>query len=322
MASKENRKDKNLIVLKTFYRKNLGNFLIAILTFVALIFVSNFFAEPLIENFATCRRIKKADCNQIAFSYVKYEDECFLNFNGSMLMVNQNSLRIDADILMAYSNYNYQNNVLEFKGNLNDGECAISGNLLKENNLKIGDKISVSGSDVSFTISKILPSQSGIDKNYLHKGIIVLSENSKLMDRKFVYVSFLKDAEQYISLKEIIFLEDTYKESSQKAIKNLAYILICYVVFIWMVDLLFCKRKKKDYSILAFDGLGRSRLYLAVFGDNLLKFLIPALIVGVIYYLKFIYYGLPALIFSLVISLLVLINILVLSLINYRRAIK
>jgi hypothetical protein len=203
---------------------------------------------------------------------------------------------------MTVEGKSYAKNPLYLKNTLSEGCCAISENLADKYGLCIGDTVTLKeGIDeiaFDFTVSEILPAQSGVDGKYMHEGVVILSESKDFIKAgKYIFVSFIRDWDaEYLNLiddpargSSVVFTKDIIKAAEARLITYALLSAFALWVFIAVCEILsFSKmgRKYRDYLILGCYGISRIRLFGKVFSDDAIKYLLPLILNFAIWFLR------------------------------------
>lgn len=202
--------------------------------------------------------------------------------------------RVHADILMLMPERVYSDNNVYFNGTLDAGTCSVSANIAADYGLDIGSDVRIAGTDKRFTVSRIITAQAGIDRDYNREGIIIISYEEELLEKKFLFMSFDTDGGGYLFVDDIIFMNEVKKENVGLLIR---YGIIAAAVM--ALSAIACEkfifsqhfRRFEDYAILVSLGERKTALYLRALTDNLLKYIVPAALVCLRYYYKYSCYG-------------------------------
>lgn len=323
----------NARLSSVFFRKYIFQAVIALLCMLFLTVLSFSVCEKATESYAERTRYRTAELNEIVFSSVPSFEESLYCFGGGAYAFTDDGHRLSADVLMTVGGRVYKDNPLYLKSTLSEGTCAISRNLAAEFNVGIGETVSVQSGEKSFTftVSEILPAQSGIDAKYMHKGIVILSENTALTETaKHIFVSFTKDwSGEYQGLVDdpargdsVVFTEDKVKSAELSLFIYALLSTVALWVFIAVCEIfIFARmgRKYRDYEILSGYGISKARLFARVFTDCLIKYILPLLLNLLIWFIKLRIYKTAYLIPSAILVALGMITVLALTLITVTR---
>lgn len=284
------------------FRKYVFQVGIALFTLLFLTVLSLSVTEKATKSYAERERYRDSELNETVFSATPDYEESFYSFNGCAYAYGGGH-RLNADVLMTVEGKSYRKNPLYLKSILPEGGCAISENLAQKNGIDVGDVITVKEGineiPFDFTVSEILPAQSGIDEKYMHEGIIILSENRDFVKAgKYIFISFVKDwGAEYLNLIDdpargpsVVFTKDIIKAAESRLVVYALLSTVALWVFIAACEaLIFAKmgRKYRDYLILGCYGISRGRLFCKVFSDNAIKYLLSLVISFVIWFLRF-----------------------------------
>ena len=259
------------------------------------------------SSLAEIKRVKDSPTNEIIFANAQNNGDTFYYLKNYSVAgsVNKNAL---SDVYMVMPNTEYKNNTIYFSGTLQEGTCAVSANIASQYGLKVGQKAKIIGTERYFTVDKILPCQAGLDKDYKHEGIVVLSYDSTLLDKNYNFVSFDTNGDGYHSLIDLVRTK-SLSEGKGKTLFLYALIgvssLIC---LIFACEIFIFKRRRADYSVLSVLGVRASYLYMIITIESLIKYTLPLLLVTVIYSSKYgcyrSSYFIPTLLFALISALI------------------
>ncbi len=253
---------------------------VALMTFIILL---EFILGEAVVAVSDIRRVNLSPQNELVISAEPNGEECFyyLKDYAASGSTNQNAL---SDMLMLRPSAEYKGNTIGFSGTLNDGECAVSANIAHKYGLEIGDRATVMGSGKDFLVSSLIPAQEGLDEDYRHEGIIVLAYDEELLDRSYLYISFMTDGDGYRSLQRLVYLEDL----KNTAISSLAYLslgaIIVVPVLMLLCESLIFRRRRYDYRTLTLLGEGSAPLTFRVLCEEGLKYLLPAVLAACLYF--------------------------------------
>ena len=283
-----------------FFRKYIFQAVIALLCLLFLTVLSFSVCEKAAEAHAEKTRYESAALNEMVFSSVPAFEESLYCFSGSAYAFTEGGQRLNSDVLMTVIGRQYKDNPLYLKDALPEGSCAVSINLAAEYKVSLGDTLSiVSGEKTfAFTVSMILPAQSGIDAKYMHSGIVILSECTELSETaKHIFVSFTKDWNgEYQGLIDdpargdsVVFTEDIISSAAASLIIYALLSTLTLWAFITVCEIfVFAKmgRKYRDYEILCTYGISKRRLFIRVLFDHVIKYIIPIILSLVVWLIK------------------------------------
>jgi hypothetical protein len=282
---------------------------IAAITLAAYVILFQFLAGSTAKAIAELRRVEDSPNNEIVFAGEPNEGEVFYYLrNYSLLGSNQENAV--SDILMVRPDTVYEANTISFNGTLAEGTCAVSANVAHRYGLSVGEYARIIGTEHSFRVASILPPQDGLDEDFRHEGIVVIAYEPELLDKSYRFVSFCTDGDGYNSLISLVFVP-SLAEGLPKALCLYAAAALAVLLLTLLVceRFLFVKRRA-DYRCLVTMGVGKGRLTLLVFGENLLKYALPLCVVAVLYAA---FYGCYGLSYALPATLMLLICIAVLA---------
>ena len=292
-------------------------------------------------SYAERERYRKAELNEIVFSHSSDYEEPFYSFN-SCARVYGGGHRMNADILMTVGGKSYRGNPLYFKNSLPKGGCAISENLASDFNVCKGDTVTVTvgsqGKEFDFTVSEILPAESGIDGKYMHEGIVILAENTDVIGAvkentevgeicNYIFISFTKDHDGFEAPDNsrenfLVYTEDLIASAEGRLITYALLSTAALWVFIALSETVIFSRvgkKYRDYIILSYYGISRTRLFAKVLLDNSIKYLLPLAVSFFIWLLRLRIYRMAYLVPALTFAAIGIITVTVLTLITVMR---
>lgn len=283
-------------------RAYVPHLVIALISLLIFVLALNPLLDGSTKSVSEINRVNHSPSNEIVFAGAQNEGECFyyLKNYAAVGSTNKNAL---SDIFMTLPGTQYGENTISFSGTLEGQTCAVSANIAKKYGLNVGERARIIGTDKEFTVAEIINAQSGIDSDYLHEGIIVISYDEELLDRNYLYVSFTNDSDAYKSLERLIYVEDM---KNGKGAELCLYLLIALFVLggvMALCETLLFRQRREDYFILSEMGAPFGAMLLRVSLENLLKYTLPAIIslmiFGAVYGSYGVAYIIPALCFAL-----------------------
>lgn len=256
--------------------------LTALVAIVAYLLTFAFLAGKTVGAAAELRRTIGAPHNEIVLAGEANGPEPFLylkNYAASG-KTGENAL---SDVLMILPGFEYYSNNIDFCGTLESGTCAVSANVAAKYGLRVGDSARIMGTGKSFRVARLLPAQDGLDEDYLHEGLIVLSYDEELLDRSYMYISFVTDGDAYRSLDTLTFVEDIQKESIGELILCAFVALFCAAAAIAVSEYFLFRARREDYKTLSYLGIGTGGLFVRVFGECILRYVLPLIAVSAIF---------------------------------------
>ncbi|MGN0815100.1 MAG: hypothetical protein ACI4MH_07700, partial [Candidatus Coproplasma sp.] len=229
---------------------------------------------------------------------------------------------VSCDILMVEADREYSSNDVYFEGTLESGTCAVSRNLADAYGLKIGDTACVIGTDISYKVDRYLTAQSGLDKEYLREGIIIIAFDQDMLDKPYSFVSFETDGDEYRSLLSLVFIEDWTEDNVKSLVACAAAAFAVFVAEAVVCEYFLFRSRRKDYKLLVTLGKPQSKLFLTVWLENALKYVLPSAAVAAIYSALYYCYGAMYALPALFLPCVGLISVTVYSLITVRRLYK
>lgn len=267
-----------IVKLRTY----LFHTIIALIVLVVDIFIFQFLAENATNACAEIKRVNDAPHNEIVFSNERTGEDSFFYLKQQHLVGTKNT-NVSADILMVSPNTSYENNDIYFVGTLEIGTCAVSENLAREYGLRVGDSARISGTQTTFKVMRLITAQSGLDKEYLHEGIVILSYDESLLNKQYSYVSFTTDGDNYPSLISLIFIKDWKEENVQNLLIYAAIAFVAFGATMAVCEHFLFPSRKRDYRVFVTMGKTASKLFRCVWLENVLKYILPPLIAVAIY---------------------------------------
>lgn len=273
--------------LRTF-RSHAG---IAAIVLVAYLFLFQFLAGNTVEAIAELRRVEDSPNNEIVFAGEPNEGEVFYYLrNYSVLGSNRENAV--SDILMVRPDTVYEANTISFHGTLAEGTCAVSANVARRYGLSVGEYARIIGTEHSFRVAAILPPQDGLDEDFRHEGIVVIAHEPELLDKSYRYLSFCTDGDGYNSLISLVFVPSLAEGLPEALCLYAAAALAVLLLTVLVCERFLFTKRRADYGCLVTMGMGRRRLTLMAFGENLLKYALPLGAVAALYAVPYGCYGL------------------------------
>lgn len=256
--------------------------LIALIALAAFVLAFQFFIGNAAGDVAELKRVKDSPTSEIVFAGEQNPGESFYYLKNHAVAGGTRENAV-SDILMLMPDVVYGANSVYFSGTLEEGTCAVSANIAARYALEEGDHARVIGTDKTFRVARILPAEAGIDEDYLHEGIVILSFDGALLNKNYLYVTFGTDGDAYRSLHRLVFVEDLAKGCGLSlSLYALAAVLIVAALMALGEGLLF-RARRADYALLVTLGVRRGGLLLRVLLENALKYLLPLLAVSLGY---------------------------------------
>lgn len=275
-----------------FCRRYCVQLIIAAMSLAVYIVLFALFAATVSDSCSVIYRGSSTNNNEIAFSTVRDNDgESFYNLNGGCYLFTSNEKRIVADIFMDMQGVQYGDNTMMYPGSTGENTCAVSANVMHRWGLKTGDAITCNG--VSFTVTRKLLSQDGVDESFGHSGVVILSYNDEVLSSvsTFSYVFFLKDGDAYSGLKNLVYTDDLKSAAVSSLAASCVIQLVVCAVLIAVCEFFLFRRYRKNYNVLFGDGVPRFKLFRTIFADTCIKYLLPLAVAAVIYFIVLSYYG-------------------------------
>ena len=313
----KNEKSRIRIPFSVRIRAYISHTLIALTVLAAYLLLFAFVSEDTAGALSEIKRFEESEHNEIVFASEPNGDATFIYLKNYALCGNtqENAL---SDVLMTLDYSTYSSD-LGFCGTLGEGTCAVSANVSARYGLSIGDTARVMNTDKTFTVSNILPAQSGIDEEYMHEGIVILAYDEELLDRAFTYVSFTRDGDGYRSLDRLVFTDDLI-DAAKGTLVLICSVSVLFVAFAVVICELFLFRKRReDYLTLATIGVSRLCLFLRALAEGSIKYFLPSLLTALLFSVRLWCYGRLYLISVSCFSALSLLSSLILAIIYVRR---
>ena len=228
---------------------------------------------------AEWRRSSCRTCDDIIISPVLKADDPFY-YLTQIHIYGGKEKNVDCDILMTDPQTDYGVNALSFRGTLEAGTCAVSRDLAVRDGLKIGDVATVSGTDISFRVAAYLPAQAGLDRNYLHDGIVILAYEEDLLARQYSFVSFSLNGDGFQTGSGDVFLHLRRQEREQAA-KLALYVAICLAAFavtVGVCDGALLRPRFADYRLFGASGERAGKLYARIVCEGFCRTVLPFLL--------------------------------------------
>lgn len=248
--------------------------IIVLIVLVVDVFVFQFLAEAATGACAEIKRASDAPHSEIVFSSASFGEDSFYYLKQQHIVGTKNT-NVSCDIFMIAPDRTYGQNDIYFRGSLESGTCAVSKNLARKYGLQIGDSARISGTDKTFVVSGYLTAQAGLDKDYLHEGIIVLSFDEELLERQYSFVSFATDGDEYPGLISLVFIEDWAAESARKLGGYAAAVLAVFVATTALCEWSLFFPRRRDYPVLVSLGRTTRGLFWDIWIENVFKYALP-----------------------------------------------
>ena len=315
---RDNKKNERGIPFVVRARAYARHTVIALISLAAYVLLFAFVSSDAIGALSEIKRFEDSQHNEIVFAGEPYGDQSFIYLKNYAVSgeAQRNAL---SDVLMTVDGKAYSSD-LYFEGTLDRGTCAVSANISARYGLELGDTAKVMNTDKTFTVSKILPAQSGIDEEYMHEGIVILAYDEELLDRAYSYVSFTTDGDGYRALERLVFTKDIIGAAKGSIILLLTVSVLSVAAVVTISEIFLFRNRSRDYLTLALIGSSRSQLLLRATLEGCLKFLSPAIITAALFSPRFWCYGTLYLGAVLCFCALGLLSSLILAIIYVRRS--
>lgn len=273
---------KEKINIFSRYRFIIFVFLISVIAYFAM---GKFFFNTISNNVSIYDRASNSYHKNIVFSSSPSTLNSYVNFNGSFYVFN-NQKRLLADIYMLSSDSEYTDNYISNKINIENGECAVSSNLLNKN-LKKGAKLYISKLEKECTIKYVLAGQNGLDPTYNYNGVIIMGYDESALQYEHSYVYITNEVDYIVNATGYKYLSDEQKKAEKIIIKNCLYIMLSNFILIALLESLIRRKRSNDYRINKREGMKTSKLSLIIFANLVIQYLIPFIVFFIVYCLKF-----------------------------------
>lgn len=246
-------------------------------------------AGGVVVNFAQIARCNATSSAEIVFSGSPAGEECFYDLNGNFFAFTAGGKKLNCDLIMERNGEEYSDNAFYYRGGLEGRACAVSANLASAFSLKVGGGLVIEG--ITFTISKILPAQSGVDPEYSHDGVVVFAYDGELAQKikQPAYLSFFADGA--FGYMYSVRVADLKNSAEVGFIWRVAVAAVCVAAAAVLCEILLYSRQKRDYAVMKSHGVDKAPLLFKVAGDTLLKYFLPLVIVSAAFYGVYACYG-------------------------------
>ena len=132
----------------------------------------------------------------IIFTTHRYHTNCLYYAGNSVRLYAESGTNLQVEVLMQsnesiYDEYSFR----RFTDILNSGEIAISRNIAVRNNLRIGDKITISYpafyNDIQVVITDFFDDAFGIRRPHLNNGVAIMGYDHLIAENTHMFVSFV-----------------------------------------------------------------------------------------------------------------------------------
>jgi len=264
--------------------------LIAPIALAAYLLTLAFIAGNAVNAAAELRRACDAPHNEIVLAGEPNGEESFLYLKNYAVSGEKGKNAV-SDVLMLLPDTDYHSNNVYFHGRLTEGTCAVSANVAARYGLKVGDRARLIGTDKSFEVVRLLPAQDGIDEKYKHEGLVVLAYTPELLERSYLYMSFMTDGDAYRSLDTLIFVRDMKKDSLQTLILCAVIALLSAAAVMTVSECFIFRPRREDYRTLSLLGTDATRLFVRILAESLLRYALPAVAATAIFTVWYVPYS-------------------------------
>lgn len=274
-------REKNGVPMIVRVRAYIPHALIALIAVAVYTLTLLILADTTVSAAAELRRTTDAPHNEIVFAGEANTPDSFL-YLKNYSACGKTGRNAVSDLLMVLPGIEYSDNNIDFCGTLESGTCAVSANIAAKYGLRVGDHARIIGTDKTFRVAKLLPAQNGLDADYLHEGLIVLSYDKDLLNRSYEYVSFMTDEESYLSLDTLMFVKEIRQGSIKKLIICAVIAVSCAALLIIGAETFLFRKRREDYKTLSYLGVKVPRLYFRIFAECVLRYVLPLIFVAAI----------------------------------------
>ena len=241
---------------------------------LALIFY--FFVPSTITNFSTYSQLTKSSFDEVWFTSIADEGDCYLSLNGQTFVTKEGEKNLSVDIFMQLDSSNYDEDFFAVNEPINPGECVISKNVAKDYGINVGDKLSCKLYSDGFVVTGIIDAYEGIDDKYLHEGICLIGYSSSLIPPENAhYVTFTANADGIFGLERVIFLKNRITTIRDTITKN-AIMFVCSCLLMTLFEEIFIYRKRKfDYKKDLDTGKNKTSVFGNLVLDSIIKYCLP-----------------------------------------------
>ena len=277
--------------------------LIVLIALAAYVLIFQFVMGNATRDVAELRRVEDSPVNEIVYAGEQNEGESFYYLKNYAVAGTTNENAV-SDVLMLMPDVTYGANSVYFGGALPEKSCAVSANIAARYGLGVGDRARVLGTEKYFRVERVITAQAGLDEEYLHDGIVILSYDEELLDKGYLYLTFCNDGDAYRSLDRLIFVEDLAEGRVLALVLYAVAMLGVIAVVMAACECLVFRARRRDYAIMMLLGARKNGLFAQIWGENLLKYAIPSVLVMMIYSVSYSCYSmafwLPAVSFAAV----------------------
>lgn len=307
--------------MRVTLRKYKPHLIIGLLGLIIYLLVNVLIGENTLINVNFLNKSAKFQDQLVVFSSSRplNLNNCFVDYNGYINITKKDDNKaLNSDILMCFEDCTYNNNIYNFTELIRNDECAISNNILDDYKLKTGEYIYVFNTDIRFKIVKSLPSMIGMDKEANNSGTIILGFNSDLVQKHKpkTYLSFQKKDSEDIPgiLPKTYSIRSRFIDKRNSLLIDYAVYLASSVLLITLCEI-FIKRYTKFnsyYNVEYNFNMSKKKTIGIIIKDNILKYLLPFLIVSLPTSLHYLEYGIlvfvPLITITFIYSIAIFIN--------------
>lgn len=259
---------------------------IALAAFAVYLLMFAFIAGNTACAAAELRRASDSPHNEIVLAKELNGEESFLYLKNYSVSGEKGENAV-SDLLMLLPETEYGNNNIYFQGTLESGTCAVSANVAAKYGLGIGDRARIMGTNKVFEVVRLLPAQDGLDEDYLREGIVVLAHDAELLERNYMYLSFMTDGDAYRSLDTLIFVRDMKQASVRELILYAVIAVLAVIAVMTVSECALFRSGREDYKTLAFLGISAPRLFVRIAAESVLRYALPAVVVSAIFAVRY-----------------------------------
>ncbi len=253
--------------------------LIVLIALVAYVLIFQFLIGNATKNVAEMKRVADSPTNEIVYAGEQNPGESFYYLKNYAVAGGTNENAV-SDVLMLMPQASYYANSIYFSGTLTEGTCAVSANIAARYKLNVGDHARVLGTDKYFRVDRVITAQSGLDEDYLHDGIVILSYDESLLNKGYLYLTFGSDGDAYRSLDRLIFVEDLAEGCILRLALYAAAAAAVIAAVVIVCERLLFRARRLDYALYVTLGMRKRRLCGRILAENMLKYALPAALVA------------------------------------------
>jgi len=314
-------------------RKFKEDILAAIISIFSIVVVLLIFASSFALSYSNATRFEGTKNTKIIFTTMTLSNtDSFKNYNGK-LNVLANDIQLNVDVFATLEDVSYIDNAIGFKEELSSNECVISENIANASNIKIGSALKIRSTNIFYTVKGFIKSQTGIDNQYNHQGIVILKGDNSLdtVTTSISGNSYITFADEKIDTitsldgtraKPILYIEKLKTESRNELEKNVLFASLILLAFILVSEIFITKNKYRNQLFEVLDGIKPSMVTTKTVLSNIGCYILPGVIISVAYTFMVSSYGIELLIPSFITLIVVLIILIIYSCARINNEIK